>query len=50
MPNWSQQEVSALISAKRELYMEELDMPDKRDLMITDVNRWLHVSTLVMDA
>jgi hypothetical protein len=50
MPNWSQQEVCALISAKRELYMEEIDMLDGRDLMTTDVNRWLHVSTLVMDA
>jgi hypothetical protein len=49
MPNWSQQEVSALISAKRDLYMEELDMPDGRDLMTTDVNRWLRVSSLVID-
>jgi hypothetical protein len=50
MLNWSQQKVSALISAKRELYMEELDMPDGHDLMTTDVNRWLRVSMLVMDA
>jgi hypothetical protein len=50
MPNWSQHEVSALISTKRELYMEELDMPDSHDLMTTDVNKWLGVSMLVMDS
>jgi hypothetical protein len=30
--------------------MEEIDIPDGRDLMTTDVNRWLRVSTLLMDA
>jgi hypothetical protein len=32
-PNWSMPEVLALVAAKRELYLEELDIPDARELM-----------------
>lgn len=47
-PNWLPQEVFALIAAKREMYLEELDTVDGRDLMTPDSSKWQRVSTQIM--
>jgi hypothetical protein len=39
-PNWNLQEMRALIDAKCEEYMDELDTVDARDLMDPDVTKW----------
>jgi hypothetical protein len=49
-PNWSQVEISALIAAKRELFLEELDVVDGRDLMNPEASKWIRVSQHVMRA
>jgi hypothetical protein len=49
-PNWSPQEMSALIAAKKELFLEELDAVDGRDLMNPESSRWMRVSQHVMRA
>ena len=41
--------MQALIATKRELYMQELDATDVRDLMITDNLKWQHVSQIFMN-
>jgi hypothetical protein len=47
-PNWSQQEMSTLIVAKRELFLEEIDAVDGRDLMNPEASKWIRVSQYVM--
>jgi hypothetical protein len=42
--------VSALIAAKRELFLEELDAIDGRDLMNPEASKWIRVSQHVMRA
>jgi hypothetical protein len=42
--------VSALIAAKRELFLEELDAVDGRDLMNPEASKWIRVSQHVMRA
>jgi hypothetical protein len=49
-PNWSQQEMSTLIAAKRELFLEEIDVVDGRDLMNPEACKWICVSQYVMRA
>ncbi|KAG0573131.1 hypothetical protein KC19_VG151400 [Ceratodon purpureus] len=39
-PNWLSTEVFALISAKRKMYLEELDTVDGRDLMTPKTRKW----------
>jgi hypothetical protein len=43
-PNWSQYEISTLIAAKKELFLEELDAVDGRDLMNPEASKWIRVS------
>jgi hypothetical protein len=49
-PNWSTQEISTLIGAKRELYLEEIDAIDGHDLLNPDASKWNRVLQLVMRA
>ncbi|KAG0565380.1 hypothetical protein KC19_8G185700 [Ceratodon purpureus] len=49
-PNWLPSEIFALIGAKREMFLEELDTVDGRDLMTPDTSKWLRVSQCVMQA
>jgi hypothetical protein len=49
-PNWSTPEVLALVAAKRELYLEELDIPDGWELMRRDSAIWKRISAAVMRA
>lgn len=44
------QEVLALISAKREMFLEELDVVDGRDLMTPETTKWIRISQEVMHA
>lgn len=47
-PNWLPQEITALVNAKREMFLEEIEVVDARDLMNPDSNKWLRVSQEVM--
>jgi hypothetical protein len=47
-PNWLPQEIAALIVAKREMFLEELDTNDGRDLMNLDSTKWIYISQHVM--
>lgn len=47
-PNWLPQEIFFLIEAKRDMFLEELDTVDGRDLMTPDTTKWLRVSQHVM--
>ena len=47
-PNWSLNEIFALITAKREMFLQETDVVDGRDLMIPDSTRWMRISQEVM--
>ena len=47
-PNWTPQEVSALVNAKRNMFLEELDIVDGRDLMTPEAMKWQRVSEDVM--
>jgi hypothetical protein len=44
------QEILALIAAKRESFLEELDVVDGRDLMNPDASKWICISQEVMRA
>ena len=48
--NWLQNEMFALIAAKREMFLEEKDVVDARDLMTPDNTKWLRISNEVMRA
>lgn len=39
-PNWSKEEIMALVEAKRLEHLEEMEVIDARDLMFTDVTKW----------
>lgn len=39
-PNWSKDEILALVEAKRLEHLEEMEVIDARDLMSTDVTKW----------
>ena len=39
-PNWSREEIMALVEAKRLEHLEEMEVIDARDLMSTDVTKW----------
>ena len=43
-PNWLPQEVMALVNAKQEMHLEEMDTVDARDLMNADSRKWQRVS------
>lgn len=47
-PNWLPTEVFALISAKREMYLEELDTVDGRDLMTPETRKWDRIAHQIM--
>ena len=47
-PNWSLNEMIALVDAKREEFLEELDCIDGRDLMESEVTKWSRISDKVM--
>lgn len=47
-PNWLPQEILVLIRAKREMYLEELDTIDGRDLMTPDNTKWMRISHDIM--
>ena len=47
-PNWLLQEVLALVNAKREMFLEKIDIVDARDLMNPDSSKWQRVSQEVM--
>ena len=49
-PNWTQQEILILISTKREMFLEEQDTIDGRDLMTSDNTKWTRISQEVMCA
>lgn len=49
-PNWLPSEVFALISAKREMFLEELDTVDGRDLMTPESSKWHRISMYVMQS
>ena len=49
-PNWSVHEIFALIGAKRELYLEEIDAVDARDFMNPEASKWNRISQQVMGA
>jgi hypothetical protein len=40
--------MSTLIVAKRELFLEEIDAVDGRDLMNPEASKWIRVSQYVM--
>ena len=44
------QEILALIAAKRQLFLQDLDKVDGRDLMTTDNSKWNRISHKVMQA
>jgi hypothetical protein len=43
-PNWSLNEMIALVDAKRNEFLEELDAIDGRDLMDSEVTKWNRIS------
>ncbi|KAG0597304.1 hypothetical protein M758_UG326700 [Ceratodon purpureus] len=47
-PNWLPTEVFALISVKCDMYLEELDTIDGRDLMTRDSSKWNQVAQAIM--
>ena len=47
-PNWSLNEMLALVDAKRDEFIEELDCIDGRDLMESEVTKWSRISDKVM--
>ena len=47
-PNWSLNEMIALVDAKREEFLEELDAIDGRDLMDSEVTKWSRISDKIM--
>ena len=47
-PNWSLNEMIALVDAKREEFLEELDAIDGRDLMDSEVTKWNRISDKIM--
>ena len=47
-PNWLPQEVTALVNAKRDLFLKEIDTVDGRDLMTHDSTKSQRVSQEVM--
>ena len=47
-PNWLQNEIFALIAAKREMFFEDMDSVDARDLMTPNTTKWLRISQEVM--
>lgn len=49
-PNWSMHEMLALVNAKRDEFLEELDAVDGRDLMHSEVTKWTRISGKVMAA
>jgi hypothetical protein len=49
-PNWSMYEMLALVNAKRDEFLEELDAIDGRDLMHSEVTKWTRISEKVMVA
>jgi hypothetical protein len=49
-PNWTLQEMLALVDAKREEYMDEIDSVDAHDLMDLDMTKWTRISDRVMAA
>ena len=49
-PNWLPQEVTVLVNIKRDMYLEEIDTVDARDLMNPDATKWFRVSQEVMKA
>jgi hypothetical protein len=44
------QEMLALVAAKREEYMDEVETVDTRDLMDPNVTKWSRISERVMSA
>ena len=46
-PNWSREEILALVEAKREEYLEEMEVLDARDLMATDISKWRRIAEKV---
>ena len=50
VPNWSSQEVLALINAKREMFLEDIDTINGRDLMTPENTKWNRISDEVMKA
>ena len=46
--NWSAQEVHALVSAKREVFLRELNTVHVRHLMTSDMTKWQRISAIVM--
>lgn len=47
-PNWNLPEMLALLDAKHEEFLEELDVVDGRDLMDFEVTKWSHISDKVL--
>ena len=47
-PNWSLNEMIALVDAKREEFLEVLDVVDTRDLMDPEVTKWSRISNKIM--
>lgn len=43
-PNWLPKEIFFLLVAKRDMYLEELEIVDGRDLMTPDTSKWIHIS------
>ena len=49
-PNWSREEILALVEAKKDEYMEKMEVVDARDLMATDVSKWGYIAEKVNSA
>lgn len=49
-PNWNNEEILALIEAKRILNDEETNTPDGQDFMTLDTGKWQRISADVMHA
>ena len=48
--NWTPQEILLFIAAKRDMFLEDLDTVDGRDLMTPDHSKWMRISQEVMRA
>ena len=49
-PNWSLNEMIALVDAKREEILEELDVINGRDLMDSEVTKWSCILDKIMSS
>ena len=49
-PNWSREDILALVEAKREEYIDEMEVTDVRDLMASELTKWGCIAEKVIAA